>query len=92
MSNVFEDGIPLETMSPEAHNLIMRAALHLSRAELDADTSERWMSLADACARSAAEILHSVTRTGRQTMWLQVVRYAVELHAARLTAEAHSYL
>ena len=92
MSNVFEDGFPLEEMSPQAHGLIMRAATHLSRAELHPEGGERSMNFADACARSAAEMLHSAARTGRQTMWLQIVRYAAELHAARLVAEAKNNL
>jgi hypothetical protein len=90
MDNVFLSGIPLEQECPQAHQRILSAARFLSSARLygtETDPSSRDMREADFCARRAADILHSKYRTGAFTMWLAVVRYAVELHAARLDAE-----
>lgn len=88
--NVFTDGIPLESLSPDAHQEILTSARYLSRAMIEGSTGDHCgpdMIAADWSVRRAARLLHEATQTGRQTVWLQVVRYAVELHAARLVAE-----
>lgn len=90
MDNVFLSGVALETFCPEVNRNILNAARHLSWARLSgtqADPDSLDMRDADFLAREAAELLHSAYGTGARTVWLAVVRYAVELHAARLDAE-----
>jgi len=90
MDNVFLSGIALETFCPEANQNILSAARRLSWARLGGtynNPNNSDMHNADLCARRAAELLHSAYGTGARTVWLAVVRYAVELHAARLDAE-----
>ncbi|MFF2548297.1 hypothetical protein ACFVUY_37870 [Kitasatospora sp. NPDC058063] len=44
------------------------------------------LKAADRVAHQIAEALHTATGTGRQTVWLQIARYAVEREAAALPA------
>ncbi|MFD4535663.1 hypothetical protein ACFWNL_18485 [Kitasatospora sp. NPDC058397] len=44
------------------------------------------LKAADRAARQIAEALHAATGAGRQTVWLQIARYAVEREAAALPA------
>jgi hypothetical protein len=93
-ANVFTDGIPLESDCPIAHNGIIVAAMFLSRSHDESylDRSRAFYSdQASARARDVAKELHSHYKTGSQTVWLAVVRYMVELHAARLDAERENY-
>ncbi len=85
-TNVFTAGIPLEHMAPAAHQKILSAARHLAYAQLNPNTAEREMEWANRAARDAAERLHTITKQGSATMWLQIVRYAAELHSAALVA------
>lgn len=88
--NVFTDGIPLESLAPEAHQHILSAARFLSSATLYgtlSDPMDRDVTYASIHARSAAECLSLATQMGNHATWLRVVRYVVEIHAARMTAE-----
>jgi hypothetical protein len=91
--NVFTDGIPLENLAPEAHQNILTAARFLSFATLHGtlnNPNDMDTTYASIAARSAASGLRDATQTGNQSTWLQVVRYVVEIHAARLLAEMKS--
>ncbi|MFE8941182.1 hypothetical protein ACFYNX_27370 [Streptomyces sp. NPDC007872] len=81
--NAFDFSPRLEETAPEVHDRapVGRAAYLLN--DYRATGHPHHLMAAEEMTRRIASLWHTAAGTGRQTMWLQVARYAIELVACR---------